>query len=65
MCPVGWAHIVKEVFRNEGKVLFTINKKKEPNKVRKQATLYFEIGRKVSKLRYYSSLFYKTKVLSP
>ena len=47
------------------KVLFTINKKKEPNKVRKQAILYFEIRRKVGQLRYYSSLFYKTKVLSP
>ena len=50
---------------SSSKVLLTINKKKEPNKVRKQATLYFEIRKKVSQLRYYSSLLYKTKVLSP
>ena len=40
------------------KVLFTINKKKEPNKVRKQATLYFEIRRKVSQLRYITIALY-------
>ena len=41
MCPVGWAHIVKEVFRNEGASLiqqgFVHHKQEERTKQGKKA----------------------------